>query len=375
MSHAPSEQDLQAKALALYLGSDQARSCERQIHKEKAAEAQRPLKWLAYVHICVTVFIYLRLAPAVNAGKPQQVGAIVALGIITFAYWMLWTWSASNPLAAAVTGLLLYTAAGSVVAGLMLRAHEGLFTLPIGLIGLVCMLLLTSAIMSGSKVRRMEIAELESTLEAPAALRPGIASAIWLFVTLLVIQFATIAGVVLRVDPATLVRGEMAVQAIVIVAWAAVSWRVVLPAYTQWPAAKWFAQAIILAIATSLVAMIYLRLANQDLSVPTLDLNAEFSQFGYGFGSVVLMVCVFPAIFEELAFRGIIVPVLFRALTKWETIVASAAMFMILHLSVFSFPHLLCLGLALAYVRLRTGSIWPCVLMHFTHNMICLWLT
>ncbi|HEX4124217.1 MAG TPA: type II CAAX endopeptidase family protein [Tepidisphaeraceae bacterium] len=375
MAPTPSQQDLQAQALAMYLRSDQARLSERQIHKEKAADARRPLMWLAFLHIWVTVFIYLRLAPAVNAGKPPAVAAIVALAIITFAYWLLWTWSDSNPLAAAVTGLLLYTASSIVVAGLMVQAQEGVFALPIGLIGLVCIVLLTRAIMSGSKFRRMEIADRETTADHRAALRPGIASAIWLFVVLLLVQFNTLLGVAAHTDPSVLVRGEMAVQAFVIVAWAIASWRVVLPAYLRWPEAKWFAQAIVLGVATSLLAMIYLRLAHQELSIPTLDLGAVFSQFGYGLLGIVLMTCAFPAIFEELAFRGIIVPVLQRALTKWETIFASAAMFMILHLSVFSFPHLLCLGMALAYVRIRTRSIWPCVLMHFTHNVMCLWLT
>jgi membrane protease YdiL (CAAX protease family) len=47
-------------------------------------------------------------------------------------------------------------------------------------------------------------------------------------------------------------------------------------------------------------------------------------------------------------------------------------MFMILHLSVPSAPHLLLLGALTGFVRLRSKSIWPCVLMHFTHNAMCL---
>jgi membrane protease YdiL (CAAX protease family) len=47
-------------------------------------------------------------------------------------------------------------------------------------------------------------------------------------------------------------------------------------------------------------------------------------------------------------------------------------MFMILHLSIPSAPQLLLLGIVIGILRVRSGSLWPCVLMHFTHNAMCI---
>jgi membrane protease YdiL (CAAX protease family) len=78
-----------------------------------------------------------------------------------------------------------------------------------------------------------------------------------------------------------------------------------------------------------------------------------------------------PAVFEELAFRGVILTSLTRVMGSTEAGVVSAFMFMVLHLSVPSFPHLLLMGLALAYIRLKSGSVLPGMLLHFTHNLLC----
>jgi membrane protease YdiL (CAAX protease family) len=53
-----------------------------------------------------------------------------------------------------------------------------------------------------------------------------------------------------------------------------------------------------------------------------------------------------------------------------EAVLISALMFMVLHLAVLSFPHLLVIGLVLGYVRVRSGSLYPCMLLHFTHNLL-----
>jgi membrane protease YdiL (CAAX protease family) len=84
------------------------------------------------------------------------------------------------------------------------------------------------------------------------------------------------------------------------------------------------------------------------------------------------MIAAFPAFFEEVAFRGVIVPVLKRALTVRETVFVSGAMFMILHLNPMSAPVLLAAGIMLGYLRIKSGSIWPCVMLHFTHNALIL---
>lgn len=96
-----------------------------------------------------------------------------------------------------------------------------------------------------------------------------------------------------------------------------------------------------------------------------------FREHGYGFGMVVLMICVQPAIVEELAFRGVILGGLQRMLRSRDAVIVSAALFMVIHLAVPSFPHLLLMGVALGWLRVRFGSLYPCMLLHFLHNFYC----
>jgi uncharacterized protein len=51
-------------------------------------------------------------------------------------------------------------------------------------------------------------------------------------------------------------------------------------------------------------------------------------------------------------------------------VIVSAMLFAIIHLSPISFLHLTLLGVLLGAARLRTNSIWPCVLIHLVYNAI-----
>ncbi len=84
----------------------------------------------------------------------------------------------------------------------------------------------------------------------------------------------------------------------------------------------------------------------------------------------VLIFCVFPAITEEIAFRGLVQYWLEVSLTPTKALFLGSAMFAGLHFSLVSFPYLFCLGATLAVVRRRTGALYPGILMHFLHNLI-----
>lgn len=75
-----------------------------------------------------------------------------------------------------------------------------------------------------------------------------------------------------------------------------------------------------------------------------------------------------PAVVEELAFRGVIQGALGRVLRMGEAVAVAALMFMILHLMPLSFPHLFLIGLAAGWLRARSGSLYPPMLLHFLHN-------
>jgi hypothetical protein len=94
-----------------------------------------------------------------------------------------------------------------------------------------------------------------------------------------------------------------------------------------------------------------------------------FRDAGYGIAVVVLAVCVMPAIWEELAFRGIVQGELAKAVRGGEAVVMTAVLFSVIHVSVFSAPYLLALGLFLGLLRERSGSLVPGMAVHFAHNL------
>jgi len=82
----------------------------------------------------------------------------------------------------------------------------------------------------------------------------------------------------------------------------------------------------------------------------------------------VIFVCAFPAIFEEMGFRGVIFGRLARSLRLWEAVLISSFAFAILHLSFFSLVTHLPLGLYFCALRHRSGSLAPSMIAHFLHN-------
>ena len=50
--------------------------------------------------------------------------------------------------------------------------------------------------------------------------------------------------------------------------------------------------------------------------------------------------------------------------------VVASALFAALHFSVLSFPYLFAVGMALGWVKWKTGSLYPPMLMHFLHNYV-----
>jgi uncharacterized protein len=84
-----------------------------------------------------------------------------------------------------------------------------------------------------------------------------------------------------------------------------------------------------------------------------------------------LFAAVFIAPFcEEIFFRGFVFPGLRRAMPVGAAIVVSSLLFAIAHADPASFPVLLIIGLALAFIRWRTASIWPGMFLHMLNNGI-----
>ena len=121
-----------------------------------------------------------------------------------------------------------------------------------------------------------------------------------------------------------------------------------------------------------LVAYTVVSLLHRAVEVPIIGYLKSYTDAGYGFGAAVLMICVQPAIFEELGFRGVILTALEPVLGPREALLVSALIFAILHLSIPSIPHLFLMGIVLAWLRQKTGSLYAGMVAHFTHNLLVL---
>jgi sodium transport system permease protein len=77
-----------------------------------------------------------------------------------------------------------------------------------------------------------------------------------------------------------------------------------------------------------------------------------------------------PALCEEVTFRGFILTGLQRRFRPRTAVLLSSFLFSLLHMNVFQFVPTFLLGVVLAYLTTRCGSILPSILFHLLYNTI-----
>lgn len=91
---------------------------------------------------------------------------------------------------------------------------------------------------------------------------------------------------------------------------------------------------------------------------------------------LVACLALAPAVIEEFCFRGVLFSALGKVLSPTKLIIVTAFVFGLFHvvtgnmLLIERFIPTTLLGLILGWIAYRTGSVWPGVLMHFTHNAL-----
>lgn len=83
----------------------------------------------------------------------------------------------------------------------------------------------------------------------------------------------------------------------------------------------------------------------------------------------VISTAIVPALAEEFACRGIVHGLLSR-FGEGFALVMTAILFGAMHGNFQQIPFAFIVGLVLGYVRIKTGSIWVCVYIHFVNNFI-----
>jgi membrane protease YdiL (CAAX protease family) len=96
-----------------------------------------------------------------------------------------------------------------------------------------------------------------------------------------------------------------------------------------------------------------------------------FTDTGSGPRLAVLMVtvCVFAPVFEELLFRGYVYRNLRDRWGPWVGIVISSALFAAVHVDPMNFIPLFAIGACFGYAYERSGSLWVPVLIHGLWNL------
>ena len=82
----------------------------------------------------------------------------------------------------------------------------------------------------------------------------------------------------------------------------------------------------------------------------------------------ILCVAVVPALFEEFAFRGVMMGILSKKFSVQTSIILSAAAFGLIHGNFVQIPFAFLMGLILGYSYAITKSLWVPMLIHFLNN-------
>jgi membrane protease YdiL (CAAX protease family) len=106
----------------------------------------------------------------------------------------------------------------------------------------------------------------------------------------------------------------------------------------------------------------------EKTGIPFERITDEMQRHDYSLWQLLVLYSLAPAVFEEIAFRGVIFDRLRRVLGEREAWVVQAAFFSILHLSPLIFPTHFAMGLIFGWLRLRTRSLLPGMVLHAAWN-------
>lgn len=137
---------------------------------------------------------------------------------------------------------------------------------------------------------------------------------------------------------------------------------------------RWKKMKIVLVIIiTAPIGALLVSLFADFLNHNLLD-KSEFIYYNQFKGSpvpyllTIVSVAVIPAIFEEIAFRGIMFNELLKVTRVKPAIMVSTIMFTILHFSLLSAIWIFPIGLILGYLRAKYRSIFYGIIGHFIYN-------
>jgi uncharacterized protein len=146
-----------------------------------------------------------------------------------------------------------------------------------------------------------------------------------------------------------------------------------LDAYWGWPRATLQGAAILAGVGVlAVLTLLTYFAAIEALGFPLLSMSAPYQQAGWPLWSIFVLIALVPAIFEEIAFRGLIYAGLQRVLSARDALLVQAMAFSVLHLSPLIFLSHCLLGLLFGMLRDATRSLYAPMLAHAAWNAFVL---
>jgi membrane protease YdiL (CAAX protease family) len=102
------------------------------------------------------------------------------------------------------------------------------------------------------------------------------------------------------------------------------------------------------------------------------DVNYYDPYRSYTFPTFVMIysIAIMPAVFEELAFRGIMYNYCANFLDERLVVAVTAFLFAVMHLSIVSLVWLIPFGFFIANLRRKYNTLWYGIVFHFVFNLV-----
>jgi membrane protease YdiL (CAAX protease family) len=123
-----------------------------------------------------------------------------------------------------------------------------------------------------------------------------------------------------------------------------------------------------------LAALIVWNLLTQIIGIDLLKIPEPADELvdytGVKLAISIIVIGLFGPFCEEIFFRGFALPVFARRYGLWGGILISAALFSAFHFSIGALVPIFIFGIVLAWLYVRTGSIYPSMIAHSVQNIV-----
>jgi membrane protease YdiL (CAAX protease family) len=137
-----------------------------------------------------------------------------------------------------------------------------------------------------------------------------------------------------------------------------------------WPAAGWVALGLVLVYAATIVYGILVQTFHLALQTNAQTLTQEAKTMPFTVMGALIGAVVIAPICEEIFFRGFLFAGLLRGMTVVPAVLLTTLLFTLAHADIGSAVPLFAIGLMLAVIRWRTGSVWPGMALHMLNNAL-----